>query len=212
MKSSLVRRAVVIALAACPMLVTSASASAQEKNAAVEQAAQKVAATICASCHGPNGVSTSPLFPRLAGQQELYLAAQLRAFKGKTRGEQDAHDYMWGMATLLDESVIDGIARYYAAQKPAPGMPGNAALIARGKILFEQGDPAHEVVACATCHGNAAQGNAIFPRLAGQHAAYVVRQLQVIQRQFRDSPIMHGVIKEIDAEGMKAVAEYVQSL
>jgi cytochrome c553 len=68
------------------------------------------------------------------------------------------------------------------------------------------------MVACASCHGNAAQGNAIFPRLAGQHAAYVVRQLEVIQRQFRDSPIMHGVIKEIDADGMKAVAEYVQSL
>ena len=119
---------------------------------------------------------------------------------------------MWGMATLLDESVIDALARYYAAQKPAPGTPGDPALTSRGKILFEEGDPSHEVVACATCHGNAAQGNSIFPRLAGQHAPYVVRQLQVIQRQFRSSPIMHGVIKEIDGGGMKAVAEYVQSL
>lgn len=214
MNNPLVRRAAVIALVACSMLAAGGATSAQEKNAAAaaDQAAQKVTATICASCHGPNGVSTSPLFPRLAGQQELYLAAQLRAFKGRTRGEQDAHDYMWGMATLLDETVIDALARYYAAQKPAPGTPGSAALIARGKILFEQGDPAHEMVPCASCHGNAAQGNAIFPRLAGQHAAYVVRQLQVIQRQFRDSPIMHGVIKEIDADGMKAVAEYVQSL
>ena len=184
----------------------------EEHPAAADQAAQKVAATICVACHGPNGVSTSPLFPRLAGQQELYLAAQLRAFKGKTRGEQDAHDYMWGMATLLDENVIDALARYYAAQKPAPGTPGDAALIARGKILFEQGDPAHGVMPCASCHGNEAQGNTIFPRLAGQHAAYVVRQLQVIQRQSRDSPIMHGVIKEMDVDAMKAVAEYVQSL
>ena len=39
------------------------------------------------------------------------------------------------------------------------------------------------------------EGTSIFPRLAGQHAAYVVRQLEVIQRKFRDSPIMHGVIK-----------------
>jgi cytochrome c553 len=213
MNRPFLRRAAVVALAACSMLAAGAT-SAQEKNAATaaDQAAQKVAATICASCHGPNGISTSPLFPRLAGQQELYLAAQLRAFKARTRGEQDAHDYMWGMATLLDETVIDALARYYAAQKPAPGTPGNAALIARGKLIFEQGDPTHEMVPCASCHGNAAQGNAIFPRLAGQHAAYVVRQLEVIQRQFRDSPIMHGVIKEIDADGMKAVAEYVQSL
>lgn len=120
MNKPLVRRAAVIALAACSMLAAAGATSAQEKNAAADQAAQKVAATICASCHGPNGISTSPLFPRLAGQQELYLAAQLRAFKGKTRGEQDAHDYMWGMATLLDETVIDALARYYAAQKPAP--------------------------------------------------------------------------------------------
>lgn len=179
---------------------------------ATDQTAQKVAASICSACHGPAGVNTSPLFPNLAGQQELYLVAQLKAFKARTRGEPDAHDYMWGMATLLDDTVIEGLARYYAAQKPAPGTPGNPRLIAQGKVLFEKGDSAHHVAACATCHGEAAQGNSIFPRLAGQHAAYVLRQLQVIQKKFRDSPIMHGVIKELDPEEMKAVAEYVQSM
>ena len=187
------------------------AAAAQAQPAGADPTSQKVAASICSACHGPTGVSASPLFPRLAGQQETYLAAQLRAFKAKTRGEQDAHDYMWGMATLLDESVIDGLARYYAAQKPAAGVAGNPEMIARGKVLYEKGDPAHSVVACSTCHGDAAQGNSIFPRLAGQHAAYVARQLDVIQRKFRDSPIMHGVIKELDTDGMKAVAEYVQS-
>lgn len=185
---------------------------AQDTPAATDQAAQKVAASICSSCHGPTGASTSPLFPRLAGQQEIYLVAQLKAFKAKTRGEVDAHDYMWGMATLLDDSVIAGLARYYTAQKPAPGLPGDAKLIARGKTLYEKGDPAHSVVACSTCHGESAAGTSIFPRLAGQHAAYVVRQLEVIQHNSRNSPIMHGVIKEMDATGMKAVAEYVQSL
>ncbi|MEO8923606.1 MAG: c-type cytochrome [Caldimonas sp.] len=185
---------------------------AQDKPAATDQAAQKVAASICSSCHGPTGASTSPLFPRLAGQQEIYLVAQLKAFKAKTRGEQDAHDYMWGMATLLDDSVIAGLAHYYAEQKPASGIPGDAKLIARGKLLYEKGDTAHSVVACSTCHGESAAGTSIFPRLAGQHAAYVVRQLQVIQHNSRNSPVMHGVIKEMDATGMKAVAEYVQSL
>ena len=197
-------------LLACAALATGA-ASAQDKAPVVDQTAQKVAASICVSCHGPTGVSTSPLFPRLAGQQEIYLAAQLKAFKAKTRGEADAHDYMWGMATLLEDSVIASLAHYYAVQKPAPGTPGNAQLIARGKVLFEKGDAAHNVVACATCHGANAEGNSIFPRLAGQHAAYVVRQLDVIQHKFRDSPIMHGVIKELDPDAMKAVAEYVQS-
>ena len=197
-------------LLACAALATGA-ASAQDKAPVVDQTAQKVAASICVSCHGPTGVSTSPLFPRLAGQQEIYLAAQLKAFKAKTRGEADAHDYMWGMATLLDDSVIAGLAHYYATQSPAPGIPGNPQLIARGKLLYEKGDPARNVVACATCHGDSAQGASIFPRLAGQHAAYVQRQLDVIQHKFRDSPIMHGVIKDLDGAALRAVAEYVQS-
>lgn len=199
------------ALVAGTLLTAQAFAFAQGTLADADQTASKVAGSICASCHGPTGVSTSPLFPRLAGQQELYLVAQLKAFKGKTRGEQDAHDYMWGMATLLEDSVIEALARYYAAQKPGAGIAGNPQLIARGKSLFEKGDPSRNIVACSTCHGDAAQGNAIFPRLAGQHAAYVLRQLEVIQGKFRDSPVMHGVIKELDANDMKAVAEYVQS-
>lgn len=197
-----------LALAA---LTTSVTLRAQEKRTDADQAAQKVAASICSACHGLAGVSTSPVFPNLAGQQELYLGAQLKAFKAKTRGEADAHDYMWGMATLLDDSVIDGLARYYSAQVPAHGTPGNAQLTARGKVLYEKGEPSHNVVACATCHGQNAEGTAIFPRLAGQHAAYVVRQLEVIQHKFRDSPIMHGVIRELAADDMKAVAQYVQS-
>ena len=204
-------RIVALGLSACTGLAGPGVASAQVKSSGTDQTAQKVAASICASCHGPSGVSTSPLFPRLAGQPEVYLSAQLKAFKAKTRGEKDAHDYMWGMATLLDDSVIEGLARYYATQKPGPGIPGNAELVARGKLIYEKGQPMYNVVACATCHGDAAQGNSIFPRLAGQHAAYVLRQLDVIQHKFRDSPIMHGVIKELDVEGMKAVAEYVQS-
>lgn len=199
------------ALLAYALLSAQGAAFARDKSSDADQAARKVAGSICASCHGPGGVSTSPVFPRLAGQQELYLVAQLKAFKAKTRGEQDAHDYMWGMATLLEDSVIEGLARYYSTQKPGPGIAGDPQLIARGKTLYEKGDSSRNVVACSTCHGEAAQGTAIFPRLAGQHAAYVVRQLEVIQGKFRDSPVMHGVIKELDANDMKAVAEYVQS-
>ena len=193
------------------VLIISPTVRAQEKAPATDKAAQTVAASICSSCHGPLGVSTSPLFPNLAGQKELYLAAQLKAFKAKTRGEADAHDYMWGMATLLDDSVSAGLAHYYAGQPPAQGIPGNAQLSARGKVLYERGDASHNVVACATCHGEGAEGTSIFPRLAGQHAAYVVRQLEVIQHKFRDSPIMHGVIKDLTADDMKSVAQYVQS-
>ncbi|MEJ8814365.1 hypothetical protein WKW77_25020 [Variovorax ureilyticus] len=57
------------------------------------------------------------------------------------------------MATLLEDSVIEGLARYYAAQKPGPGIAGDPRLIARGKTLYEKGDSSRNVVACSTCHG-----------------------------------------------------------
>jgi len=196
----------------CGMLAPHAADAETTAAAAADQAAQKIAGSVCSGCHGPTGISISPLFPRLAGQQEAYLVAQLKAFKTKTRGEQDAHDYMWGMATLLEDPVIEGMARYYAAQKPAPGVPGNAKLIERGKVLFEKGDPARPVVACSSCHGGHAEGASIFPRLAGQHAAYIRRQLEAIQKRFRASPVMHGVIVDLNSQDMAAVAEYVQSL
>lgn len=186
-------------------------ARAAEPSPADADAAAKVAGQVCSNCHGPGGDSNSPMFPRLDGQQEQYLAAQIRAFKSKTRADPEAHSYMWGMATLVSDSMIDALAHYYAGQPPAPGMAGNTKLIATGQRLFEQGVPERNIIACASCHGANAEGRSIFPRLAGQHAAYLVRQLQVIQKQLRASPIMHGIIKDLEPGEMDAVAAYLQS-
>ena len=177
----------------------------------IDQAAAKIAVQVCSNCHGPGGHSTSPIFPRLAGQQELYLAAQIKAFRSKERGDPEAHDYMWGMATLLDDPMVAGLAKYFSAQPPSPGTPGDGALIEKGRALYENGDTKAGVIACKGCHGPSAAGNAIFPRLAGQHAEYIVRQLEVIQHQLRASPIMHGVIKDLDPDQMKAVAQFLQA-
>lgn len=187
------------------------AAQASEPANGDDAAAAQIAGQVCSNCHGPAGVSVSPLFPRLAGQKEQYLAAQIRAFKDKTRSDPEAHNYMWGMATLVSEPMIDALAHYYAGQAPGPGISGNAARIETGKHLFEQGIPERGVVACASCHGAGAEGSAIFPRLAGQHAAYLVRQLEVIQKQLRSSPIMHGIIKDLKPGEMRAVAEYLQA-
>jgi cytochrome c553 len=184
---------------------------AAESPEAINNAAAKVAVNLCSSCHGPAGDSISPTFPKLAGQQKLYLAAQLRALKDKSRSDPEAHDYMWGIAATLDEALVDGLASYYSSQKPAAGTPGDPALIAQGKQLFESGDNSRKITACASCHGTNAEGSAIFPRLAGQHAAYILRQLQVIQTSLRKSPVMHGLITELKLNDMKAVAEFLQS-
>jgi cytochrome c553 len=190
--------------------VVATSADAQS-TAASDDAATKLASQVCSSCHGPGGNSTSPTFPKLAAQQQAYLVAQIQAFKSGGRGEQEAHDYMLGMTTLIDDATAAALARYFAKQPPPHGVSTDPALMAAGQKLFTQGIADH-VVACASCHGDHAQGNSIFPRLAGQHAPYIVRQLKVIQGNLRNSPVMHGIIKDLTPEEMNEVAAYLQSL
>jgi cytochrome c553 len=190
---------------------TAVAASGGTQVSASDDAAIKLATQVCSSCHGPGGDSKSPTFPRLAGQQQAYVSAQIKAFKSGTRNEQEAHDYMLGMTTLIDDATAESLARYFASQPHPKGIPGDPAAMAAGKKIFEQGIPG-QVVACATCHGAHAEGNGIFPRLADQHEAYIVRQLTVIQRNLRNSPVMHGIIKNLTPEEMKNVAAYLQSL
>jgi len=182
-----------------------------QSNSASDDAAIKLASQVCSSCHGPGGNSTSPTFPKLAAQQQAYLVAQIQAFKSGRRGEQEAHDYMLGMTTLIDDATAEALARYFARQSPPRGVSTDPALMSAGQKLFTQGI-ADRVVPCASCHGDHAQGNGIFPRLAGQHAPYIVRQLKVIQGNLRNSPVMHGIIKDLSPEEMNEVAAYLQSL
>jgi cytochrome c553 len=175
------------------------------------KAGEEKAVNLCSTCHGPRGISTSPEFPNLAAQRRGYLEAQLEAFRAKTREEKVAHDFMWGIAGGLDDHMIDAVARYYAAQPPAPGRPGDPAVIAKGKKLFEQGVPERSIPACATCHGVDAAGAGDFPRLAGQHAKYITKQIEYIQSLVRKAPVMHGIVKDMTPAEMQAVASYVQS-
>jgi cytochrome c553 len=166
----------------------------------------------CAACHGADGRSVSPTFPNLAAQTAAYIELQLHAFKDQTRADPDAQAYMWGMASQLSELSISGLAAYYSKQSPAEGRGGNAALIARGQLIFAEGVPDRQIPACAACHGPKALGNGPFPRLAGQHAPYLFKQLLVIQSVLRTAPVMHGIIKDLKRDEMQAVAEYLESI
>jgi len=188
-------------------LANAADVSAEKPNPALQNVVQT-----CAACHGVNGRSVAPTFPNLAAQSALYVEAQLKAFKDQSRGDPDAQAYMWGMAAALSDSMISELAAYYAKQAPARGRGEDPALIARGKQLFEEGIPAVQVPPCASCHGAQAQGLATFPRLAGQHAPYLLKQLLVIQSALRNAPVMHGVVKALTREQMLAVAAYLESL
>ena len=88
---------------------------------------------------------------------------------------------------------------------------GDPQLIAEGGRLFERSDSSRKIPSCASCHGANAEGAAIIPRLAGQHAAYIVQRLDLMARQFRNSRTMQGAITELKPSEAKAIAEFLQS-
>ena len=199
------------ALAAILLVGATTAASAQSSATEIQKAAEEKAVNLCSTCHGPRGISTSPEFPILAAQRKGYLEAQIEAFRQKTRAEKDAHDFMWGIAGNLDRTIIAGIAAYYAGQPPARGHSDDPALVAKGKELFDKGLPERGIPACMVCHGADATGRDTFPRLAGQHAKYVIKQLNYIQSLVRAAPVMHGIVKDLTPNEIQAVAAYVQS-
>lgn len=200
-----------ILFAGCVSLL-SAAAVADAPDAATQAYARRLAVGVCGACHGPHGNSEQPKFPRLAGQNPNYLAAQLNNFKMQSRGDPDAISYMWGMAAPLTEDTIAALAQYYSTQRTGTTKPSESAQIARGRLIYSQGIQSEGVPACAACHGPDAHGLSDFPRLAGQHAQYVLKQLSSFQSNMRNVAVMHGVAQGLRLNDMQAVAQYVESL
>jgi len=175
--------------------------------------AQALAAQVCSNCHGLDGNSVSPNFPRLAGQPAVYLTAQLKGFRGQNRSDPAGFEYMWGLSRHLTDEQIDGLATYYAGQQPRANSAADPQLIEKGRALFETGVPDKNIPPCAACHGAEAQGNESFPRLADQHADYIVKQLLVFQRtdQRPGGGVMKTIAHDLTTENIVAVAAFLQS-
>jgi cytochrome c553 len=205
-------RALLLLSGAALLASAGRSTRADEPDAVSQANARYVAVTVCGTCHGVTGNSTQPKFPRLAAQKANYLVAQLKAFRGQMRGDPDAIGYMWGMASQLDDGSIAALAAYYAAQTPEPRAADKRAAVARGREIYEHGIASEGVPPCSACHGSDATGLQDFPRLAGQHAQYLLKQLASFQSSMRDVAIMHGVAQNLRLQEMEAVAEYLQAL
>ncbi|MDE2201792.1 MAG: cytochrome c4 [Burkholderiaceae bacterium] len=176
------------------------------------QDGEKLAAQLCATCHGVHGNSGSPMFPRLDGQVPGYLEAQLKGFRDHARGETDAQSFMWGIASQLDDKTIASLADYYGRQTAPAGPSGDPALVAKGKEIFEHGLAKEGVPACASCHGQHGEGHDTFPRLAGQHEAYLARQITHFRSGARgNAPVMSAVAHTLNDEEANAVAAFLQS-
>jgi cytochrome c553 len=176
---------------------------------------QTLAVQVCSNCHGVTGTATSPNFPHLAGQQEVYLSNQLQGLKKHSRRDPAGFEYMWGISRNLTDKQIQEIASYFAAQtmRPQP-IEGKAEEIAAGKIIFTGGVPDKGIPPCGSCHGPQALGNDKFPRLAGQHADYLVKQLTVFQRtdERPEGNIMKTVAHELTRDNIVDVAAYLQAM
>ena len=171
----------------------------------------------CSSCHGPDGRSTSPNFPRLAGQQKDYIVAQLNDFRNDTRTAPHAQTYldylvMWGLTAQLNPPTTDAIAAFYASQPPVAGEPALSAETAAGRQIYTQGIPSEGVPACINCHGPMAQGNDSIPRLAGQYKAYLARQLGAFALWARQNVTMHALSMNLTPEQISEVTAYLATL
>jgi cytochrome c553 len=167
---------------------------------------------VCSICHGLDGNSVSPNFPRLAGQQAPYIIAQLENFRSHQRSDPPGFEYMWGISHYLTDEQFKGLAEYFSKQTPAPNAPVDAQQMAAGKVIFENGVPEKQAAPCMACHGPQAQGMVTFPRLANQHQDYLVKQLHVFQEtEGRPGTPMKQITHLLSSQEIVDVSGYLQA-
>lgn len=176
--------------------------------------ASTLALQVCSNCHGAQGISESPNFPNLAAQTPQYLEAQLKSFKSHGRSDPAGFEYMWGISARLTDEQISGLAAYFSSQSPPRGKKRNPQLLKEGQTIFEQGIAANNTPACSSCHGAKGEGKLQFPRLAGQHADYIAKQLVVFQRagERPEGAIMKTIAHGLTPENIESVAAYIEAM
>jgi cytochrome c553 len=166
----------------------------------------------CSKCHGFNGVSTSPLFPILAGQVPGYIESELRLFRQRGRSDPHARAFMWGIARGLTDEQIKGVARYFSSQPAVKGSESrNPALADKGKLLYENGTPERDIEACTVCHGHNGEGVNSQPRIAGQHRDYFVMEMVQFRSGLRENKVMQHVTEKMTDDEIAALVEYIST-
>ena len=164
----------------------------------------------CFLCHGGTGDSSSPLYPKLAGQNVEYLLKQLRNFKLR---ERDSNDMRKVVADMTEED-FQAVAYFFSQQEPSRGKSAYEEMRAVGEKIYQQGDPEKGLKPCRECHGDNGAGSATLPKIAGQHTLYVETQLNLFEERKRtnDNAQMQDIAKRLSSDEMRAVAEYLRSL
>ena len=180
-----------------------------------DAAAGQSKAAICAACHGIDGNSAVPNWPKLGGQHSAYLERQVSLVKS---GNRQVPEMMGIVAALTDEDIAD-IAAYYSSQPVAAGL-ADETLLAAGEQIYRAGIAAKDVPACMSCHGPAGRGNPLsgYPSLAGQHAVYSEKMLKGFRagttwgEDDTNSITMTQVANRLTDNEITAVSSYIQGL
>ncbi|NIC05153.1 c-type cytochrome [Billgrantia bachuensis] len=179
-----------------------------------DAAAGREKAQSCAACHGPNGISSAPSFPHIAGQQMTYLAKQIMDIRD---GDRLVPEMVGQVDDFSDQDAWD-VAAYFAQQDANVGQadPAEEALM-RGQELYRAGDMAKGIPACAACHGPSGAGihTAVYPALSGQIPQYIVSTLQDFaagERTNDPGNMMGDIAAKMSDTDMQAVANYINGL
>ncbi len=180
--------------------------------AAGDAAAGKEKSVTCMACHGPDGNSPNPIWPKLAGQHSSYIRKQLHDFKSGAR----KNDLMAPMVAPLNDQDVENLAAYFSSQTQNSGTAAKDQ-VTLGEQLYRAGNASSGVAACMACHGPDGVGNpsALFPRISGQHAAYLEQTLKDFRSAARANDanaMMQGVAAKMTDAEIAAVAQYIQGL
>ena len=194
------------------MIVMSFAVVTLPSLAAGDIAAGKIISAQCAACHGVDGNSSEPSFPKLAGQGEGYLYKQLLNFASGTRESL----IMGPMIADISAQGLADLSAYYALQKVTAGLVSES-LIEQGQKLYRAGNKKTGVPACMSCHGPRGAGipAAKWPALSGQHARYVEMQLDAFSQGDRNNDpndMMRDISSRLSADEKKAVSAYISAL
>lgn len=167
-------------------------------------AAGKAKAERCAACHGWDGNSASDAYPILAGQTARYLYLQLRDFRDGARKDPIMSAQIDGLSR---QDFLD-LAAYFAAQ------PQKSIDFKVDPVRVERGRRKSEEVLCTMCHLGGFKGQNEIPSVAGQHPAYVMKQLRDFKarRRTNDAGNMTAVAQTIGDEDIIDLAHYLVSL
>ncbi len=158
--------------------------------------AGRTAAQACASCHGADGNTERADMPTLAGQDALYLATSLKAYR---QGQRD-HDQMVTATAELSAAEIDALAAFYAQQEPI------ARKVHRPPTMAEW------IERCDRCHGLGGNStNPRYPSLASHNEPYLARVIENYASGGRHNSTMSAMSQPLRTSDIEALAAHYAS-